>query len=112
MEILALESVKLPRINNRYYKNFSLKKEYTEAKEILKREMLLRKTHTLQSPYSITIDVGTHYDIDSFVKPLLDAMQDVKIIDNDKNVCKLSINKTLVKRNEPNWIIVNVETIQ
>jgi len=111
MEVLSLENVKLPRINNRYNRNFSLKKEYVDAKNVLKAEMMSRNIELIPSPYSITIDVGTHYDIDSYIKPLLDAMQDVKIIDNDKNVCKLTIHKTPVRRNVPNWIIVEVETL-
>lgn len=59
-------------------------------------------------PYAVVIEVGTHLDIDSCCKAVLDAMQAAGAIDNDKNILGLAIDKTTVKRNEANWIKVDL----
>lgn len=110
MIILNLKNVKLPRINDRYDRNFSLKKEYRERKEELEWQIAasIRGMKPIVPPYAVVIEVGTHYDLDSFVKPLLDSMQKAGAIDNDKNILGLAIDKTTVKRNEANWIKVDL----
>lgn len=112
MEILSVESIQLPRINDKFYRNFALKDSYRTKKENLTR---LIKANTIDAPkipppYTVVISIGTHYDIDSCLKPLMDSMQDAKVIDNDKNIHKLIIDKIPVKRNVPNWIIVELFT--
>jgi len=112
MEILSVESIELPRINDKFYKNFALKNSYRTKKENLTR---LIKAHTIGAekiapPYAVMVSVGTHLDIDSYIKPLFDSMQDAKVIDNDKNIHRLVIDKDPVKRNVPNWIIVELFT--
>jgi len=114
MIILKIDNIKLPRVNAKYFKNFSLRPEYRDGKNFLTR-CLKEQTEGLpkvKPPYSIIINVGTHFDIDSFVKPTLDSMQDAKVIDNDKNVLHLEIYKTPLKRNEANWIEIHMETVQ
>lgn len=110
MVILDLEKVKLPRVNNRYNKNFSLTSDYRNGKNNLIRQInkTVKGCPIIEPPYAVDISVGTHYDIDSFVKPLMDAMQEAGVIDNDKNVSYLSIKKVKVKRTQDNWIIVEL----
>ena len=111
MIILDLPVVVLPRVNNRYNKNFSLKKEYRIGKANLVSHIVnqTRGCEIIKPPYSVTINVGTHFDIDSSCKPLLDSMQEAGVIDNDKNIWHMVVDKTAVKRNEDNWIIVELE---
>lgn len=105
-----LDKVELPRINDKFNKNFSLKQTYRSKKENLVRRLVEdnKGLEKIKSPYVVNIEVGTHYDIDSFVKPLLDSLQDAELIDNDKNIFKMIIEKEKVKRNEDNWIIVEL----
>lgn len=104
--ILSLKPVKLPRINEKFYKNFSLRPEYRDRKELITREIKQQSEELpkIFPPYSVLVNVGTHLDIDSWNKPVWDAMQDAKVIDNDKNILHVEIFKTVVKKNEPNWI--------
>ena len=110
MMILDLNSVQLPRVNERYNKNFSLCAAYRGKKQNLINEIVLysRGMSKLKAPYCVIIKVGTHLDIDSFIKPLMDAMQSAGVIDNDKNVLALTIEKTKVKKNQDNWIKVEI----
>ena len=109
MQVLFLNSVSLPRINDRYNKNFSLKRIYTDRKAYLVWNIREQAGNVkIDPPYAIKIEVGTHFDLDSFLKPLFDALQDVKVIDNDKNILYLEVIKAPVKRNENNWIRVEV----
>jgi Holliday junction resolvase RusA-like endonuclease len=110
MLILDLDNVILPRVNERYNKNFSLTADYRDKKQNLINEISLysRGMNKIKSPYSVIVQVGTHLDIDSFIKPLFDAMQSSCVIDNDKNILTLTVEKTKLKRNESNWIKVEL----
>jgi len=110
--VLESDNIKLPRVNKKYNKNFSLTKEYRAGKRLLYTLIMLNCLPTVEGPYAIIINVGTHLDIDAFCKPLLDSMQDANLIDNDKNVLALCINKTKVKRNQPNYIKVELFNIE
>lgn len=110
MVVLMLPKVELPRINDKFNKNFSLKQTYRSKKENLVREFIKQNQgqEKIKPPYLVKIDVGTHFDIDASIKPIFDAMQDAELIDNDKNILKMIIEKEKVKRNEDNWIIVTL----
>jgi Holliday junction resolvase RusA-like endonuclease len=110
MKILDIDNIQLPRVNNRYNRNFSLTKEYREGKETLVEYIswAIRNKPKLDPPYYVIVDLGTHLDADSCIKPLFDAMQEAGVIDNDKNIHQIAINKQPVKRNEPNWIKVEL----
>jgi Holliday junction resolvase RusA-like endonuclease len=110
MVVLMLPKVELPRINDKFNKNFSLKQTYRSKKENLVRRLIddNKGLEKVKPPYQVEIEIGTHYDIDSCIKPLLDSMQDAELIDNDKNILKMIIEKEKVKRNEDNWIIVTL----
>jgi len=110
MIILDLDNVILPRVNDRYNKNFSLKASYREGKENLKREILNRcgNIKCFKAPHYVDIEVGTHLDIDSCIKPLIDSIQESGLIENDKNILYLNVVKRPLKRNEKNWIKVKL----
>jgi Holliday junction resolvase RusA-like endonuclease len=114
MLILDLYKVILPRVNDRYNRNFSLKDSYRKNKEILIKEILKKCKNApegyIKKPYSIGVEVGTHLDIDSFIKPLLDAMQSAGVIENDKDVLELFVKKIKLKRTEANYIKVCLNT--
>ena len=108
--VLDIENVRLPRVNERYNRNFSLTAAYRQGKRDLVDHISLttKGKGKLQPPYRVDIEVGTHLDADSFIKPLFDAMQEAGVIDNDKNITGISVMKTPVKRNQPNWIKVEL----
>jgi len=112
MEILSVESIELPRINDKFRKDFSLKKSYRMKKENLIKLLKINAigAEKIAPPYTVIISIGTHYDLDASIKPIFDSMQDAKVIDNDKNIHRLVIDKDPVKRNVPNWIIVELFT--
>jgi Holliday junction resolvase RusA-like endonuclease len=113
IKIIDLNNVKLPRVNNRYYGNFALKREYQVGKQILVYD-IIKNTQSYKLPdlykyVAVYITVSTHLDIDSYLKPLMDAMQEAGVIDNDKNIVSLHVEKTIVKRTVPNRIEVWIE---
>lgn len=109
MLVLSLNPVKLPLINERYNKNFSLKQVYKDRKAFLVWSIREQAGNVkIDPPYAVKIEVGTHVDIDAFLKPLLDSLQDTKVIDNDKNIGYLEVRRKHLKRNENNWIKVEV----
>lgn len=114
MIILDLKDVKLPRVNNRYNRNFSLTGEYRQAKESLTDWIgyFTAGKPKIDPPYFVDIKVGTHLDADSLIKPLFDSMQAAGVITNDKDIHEFTVSKTPVKRNQPNWLIVDIEQIR
>ena len=110
MIILDLKAVELPNVNDRYKKGFYLSETYKIRKESLREhiEYNCKGMKKIKPPYSVNIMVGTHYDIDNFLKPLFDAMQKSGVIDNDKNIEKLTVEKATLGRNQQNWITVTL----
>jgi Holliday junction resolvase RusA-like endonuclease len=110
MIVLSLEIVKLPRINDKFNKNFSLKEAYRDKKANLVKELKLqnRGIDKIKSPYTVIVEVGTFSDIDASIKPLFDSMQESEVIDNDKNILKMIVEKDPLKKNKDNWIIVEL----
>lgn len=84
-------------INRRYNKNFSLTNEYRTFKEelgYLAREQMIGKKMLLDA---LGLDIEYFYkkhekDIDSFIKPVLDALQGI-VYSNDKQVKYLNVRK-------------------
>jgi Holliday junction resolvase RusA-like endonuclease len=112
IEILNIET-KLPSVNKktcvsrntgRYYNN----EEYENFKNII---FLLCKKVKIKKPYFVKINIETHVDIDNPIKPILDAIEKAGVIENDKYIEKLHINKKRIKRNEQNKLKVCVGTI-
>lgn len=110
MIILSLKDVKLPRVNEKYNKNFSLTDSYrTGLTNLVWRiKIQCEGLPKIKPPYAVNILVGTHKDGDSFLKPLFDAMQTAKIIDNDKNILYYSVEKEELKRSQQNYIEVDL----
>lgn len=87
---------KLPRTNQRYYKNFSLTKQYREAKETLQWAAKIDgkgKVFDCDVFCSIWLNSKTYKgDIDGCLKGILDAMNGI-IYKDDKQIKNLSISK-------------------
>lgn len=60
-------------------------------------------------PYKITIQSHQYADIDAYIKIILDALQDARVIDNDKNVLWLAIMKTPIKKSDDQSHLIRVE---
>ena len=109
IKILDIENIKIPSINKRYYKNFSLTSEYKNFKKNLFYQFV---QCNIQPPYRVEILVETYLDIDNLLKPIFDTMQDKEIITDDRYILELSISKTPTKRGAESKIIIFIESIK
>jgi Holliday junction resolvase RusA-like endonuclease len=109
MMVINLENIKFASLNKKYYGNFGLTKEYREFKKLLTLNCLKVK---INPPYRVEIIVRAYQDIDNFIKPVLDSLQESGVIDNDKNVESLIVTKDQSKRGELGWIEVYVDTYE
>ena len=110
-QILNIET-KLPTINSKLSINkktgkFFASQEYKNFKNII---YMFLKRIKVKKPYALYIEIETHIDIDNPIKPVLDAIEQSGIIDNDKYVERLYIDKKTIKRNEQNRIKINIGT--
>ena len=85
----------IPRTNQRYYKNFSLRPEYRDAKERLgwQAKLVMQGKEPLKCPVKVYIELSNQLvrgDIDSSSKAVLDALEGIVYL-NDKQVKKLTI---------------------
>ena len=117
MKILDVENIKIPSINGKYGVNpktgrLYLQPKYREFKELIENMVVQFSIDTkIEPPYSVKINVGTALDIDNFIKVLLDSLQQARLIDDDKNVHRLTINKTPVKKGSANSLQVFLNTL-
>jgi len=105
-KVIDIDDVKFGSLNRKYKRNFYLTKEYREFKKLL---IYSCKKVKASKPYIIEIRVHCYQDIDNVIKPILDALEFRKIIDNDRNVQEIVIHKNHIKKNELGklqvWII-------
>jgi Holliday junction resolvase RusA-like endonuclease len=107
-KVIDLENVKFVSLNNRYRGKYHLTEEYKVFKELL---FVVAKRIKIDPPYSVRIDAKCYHDIDNFIKPILDTLQKVKIIKDDKLVEHLLVNKEPGKRGRPGRLEVYVESL-
>lgn len=110
-QILNIET-KLPSINSKLSINkktgrFFASQDYKNFKNII---YMFLKRIKVKKPYALYVDIETHIDIDNPIKPVLDAIQESGIIDNDRNIERLYIDKKSIKRNEQNRIKIKIGT--
>ena len=101
MKILEYEG-KLVSENKRLIKTkqggFAVSKEYKEAKKNYISSILIKEK--LEKPYKLKIVVKTKKDIDNIIKPILDCLEFSEIIENDRYVNYLLIEKKKLKNKE------------
>lgn len=111
MKVVDLENIKIVSVNQKYGVNPKTGIIYTDKK--YKAFKLLVKSHCLRQfiepPYSVTIEIDTYVDITNFEKCVIDGIQDAGIIDNDKNILKLTVFKNPIPKNKLGNISVTVE---
>lgn len=107
IQICEIENIKIPSINKRYYKNFSLTKEYKAFKQELFYSFI---TCQIDPPYAVHIIIETYLDIDNIIKPVLDTMQDRGIITDDRYIVNIQVSKIPIKKGRPGKITVYAET--
>lgn len=91
---------KLCTINKRYNKNFSLTTEYSNFKKLLgwqaKQAMTKQNQRIFVKNIELECKINFSYlrekDIDSIVKPVLDALQGI-VYENDISIKKITIEK-------------------
>jgi hypothetical protein len=96
-KVISLDNIKFASLNKKYYGNFGLTKEYREFKKFLTFNC---SRWDIDPPYRVEIYVNAYQDIDNFIKPVLDSMQDAGAINNDKEVLSLKVKKIQIKRGQ------------
>ena len=115
MKIVDLD-LKMSSINQRYGFNPKTGKlfnnsEYKQFKEALKQDMAQRHVKPVESPYYVDIYMETYVDIDAPIKAILDAMESYGVIDNDKNVLQLSVQKRQIGKGKKSKLQIVVDTL-
>lgn len=112
---LEAKNIRLPSANRRLIpglKRWTLNPAYRKDLQAL-AYILLASSHDdgkpSGPPYYIFIDVETHKDTDNVIKGVLDLLEHIQLINNDKNVTRLEIHKTPRKRGEPEEIHIEIQ---
>jgi Holliday junction resolvase RusA-like endonuclease len=90
--------IKLASVNNKYIsRSFVLTKAYRQFKELLQAEVRMKfwkKGVRLPSKKKVLVAIiaGTTKDIDNIIKPILDALQGILIVD-DRQVVHIDARK-------------------
>jgi len=117
MKILDVENIKIPSINGKFGYNpktgrLYLQPKYKAFKDTLEKMVIqFSLNEKIEPPYSLKINVSTALDIDNFIKPLQDSLKQAKLIDDDKNILQLVINKIPVKKGSPNSLQIFLNNI-
>lgn len=116
MKVIDIKSIKMSSINQKFGYNPKSGKlynnsEYKQFKELLKQNMLERHIKPIASPYFVDIYMETYVDIDAPIKAILDAMKSYGVIDNDKNVLQLSVQKKEIGKGKLSVLQVVVDSL-
>ena len=65
----------------------------------------------LKSPYAIDIKIACYHDIDAVIGCIFDSLQEAKIIDNDRNILRLHIEKEVIKKGKLGKLIIDIDEI-
>jgi Holliday junction resolvase RusA-like endonuclease len=113
MKVLHIENCKFASLNNKYQIDrrtggLFLSKEYRIFKDLLLKNCWPIK---IDPPYRVIIEAECYHDADNFTKPVIDALEEKGVIDNDRNVLNIQIVKTPIKKNLAGKIIVYVDNL-
>jgi Holliday junction resolvase RusA-like endonuclease len=102
MLVLDLEGKDLDfaSINEKYgynpkTKKFFLSPKYRAFKELVSHSCVKEK---IKPPYMVLIRLVADLDIDNPLKPILDGLEAAGVVDNDKNIQRLTIVKIPLKK--------------
>jgi Holliday junction resolvase RusA-like endonuclease len=110
-KVIDIENIKLPSLNNKFMnRSYSLTPEYRKFKEMIFRVAVKHKP--VDPPYNVLIEFTGYTDIDNPIKCIIDGLQQKGIIDNDKNVLGLTINKIPIKRGRLSKLAVYLSHIE
>jgi Holliday junction resolvase RusA-like endonuclease len=119
-KIIDLENIKLTSINSKFcvgkkrgkdgklHSNLYLSKDYAEFKKIITESVI---KVFVKKPYEIKIEYSGYVDIDAFIKPLFDGLEDTEIIENDRYIEKLEIIKKPIKRGKLGTLTVFINSL-
>jgi len=65
----------------------------------------------IKAPYSVRVEIETSGTINNKIDPILNAIEDAGVIDNDENILTLVVNKSPLRRGSPGALRVYVGTI-
>ena len=109
-EIINLENIKVPSVNQKYGYNPQTKRafvnrEYTQFKKLLTASAVKMK---VEPPYYVLIEKSCYIDIDNDIKIILDSLEDAGVIENDRSVLKLQVIKEHIAKKSPGYLRVYV----
>jgi hypothetical protein len=110
VRVLDIDNVKIPSINKKYILSngrLVLSREYRDFKNLLTG--LVSRRMKFAPPHFMSIEISTYKDIDNCVKLIIDAVAGAGIIENDRSVLQLYVEKIPRKKGEPERLIVSVE---
>ena len=107
-KVIDIDNIKFISLNKRYRKNFSLTDEYRAFRDEI---MLSIKKGHVKSPYSMIIEMRTYHDYDNVLKLIGDCLEKTGVIDNDRNIHHVVIEKDPIQRGKAEKLIVYVGTL-
>jgi Holliday junction resolvase RusA-like endonuclease len=114
--IVDLENINLASVNKKYVnKNFALSNEYRNFKDAVSwsaKAHLVDKEFDALGRFKMLIEFSAATDIDNVIKPVIDGVFRVGILEaDDKNVLELIVKKKPIKRGKLGSIQVYLEQI-
>jgi Holliday junction resolvase RusA-like endonuclease len=100
-KIVSISNIKFSSINNKFFisrNRMVLTPQYKEFKTIV--YVAAKAVKDIKPPYKMIIVMHTSMDIDNSIKCIIDALEDKKILINDKHIERLIVKKTPKKKNE------------
>lgn len=112
MIFVKAEEIKLPNTNNKYTVSrgrMVINPEYKRRQETL--ALLFKQSKTdltgfQDSIYNISIEVWTYLDIDQCLKGVIDVLEEIGLISNDRNIFRLDVKKVPMKKNKRDRIYI------
>jgi Holliday junction resolvase RusA-like endonuclease len=106
IELMDIKNIEIITANKRLipaHGRFISNPKYTAFKKHL---FAMTRNIKLKPCYRISIYVECFCDIDNVIKPVLDALQMRGVIEDDKDVVMLEVDKTAIPKNKQGRIVV------
>ncbi len=113
MKFVKAEEIQLPNENRRLIKGYQgrlvANKEYQERQETLailfKSSFRDLSEHQAEKPIVI-MEVHTYKDLDNVIKPVVDVLENLNIIPNDRNNSRIDASKVPIKKGQRESIFI------
>ncbi len=100
--------IEFSRTHGKGYPNTKYKAFKDGLAWMMRARMRVGLFETITGPVSVLITHRSNFDIDNLTKPILDALEDAGVIENDRNVRRLHVESERKGRGELDGIVVEV----